>query len=194
MNTVFSFYPGRRHEVTPGRTSVERVAVLLELGERAVKDVRGIEQSGARANRAQHGKQRVRHRDRRERLPPVRIPERDRDQHRERNERHHGEHHGGKTEEEHTDQPLFFLSELNADQFQARFENGEHGTDNTAQRPLRIMLRLPFCRHGLSARSALFWREDFRPGRVAAPAGLLIWTPVRKTPALPGGYGFHRPD
>jgi hypothetical protein len=59
-------------------------------------------------------------------------------------------------------------------------------------RTLRIVLRLPFCRHSLSARSALFWREGFRPGRVAAPAGRISWTPVRKTPAVPGGYGCYR--
>ena len=119
---------GPRHQVSPWRTSIERVAVLLELGDRAVEDVRGIEQAGARANGAKHGNQRVRNRDPRKRLPPVGIPERDRDQHRERDERHHGEHHGGKTEEQYADQPLLFLRELDADQFQASFEYGEHGS------------------------------------------------------------------
>jgi len=62
----FVVLPGRRHEVSPWLTSIESVAVLLELGDRAVEDVGGLEQSGARANGAKHGDQRVRNRDCRE--------------------------------------------------------------------------------------------------------------------------------
>ena len=163
--------PGRPHEVSPQCCQVllECVAVLLELGKRAVEDVRRIDQAGARAKGAKHGNQRVRDRDPRKGLPPVRVPERDGDQHGERNERHHGEHHGGKAEKEHADQPLLFLSEFYADQFQACFENGEHGADNAAQRPLRIVLRVPVCRHGLSARSALFLARRFPAGSCSRP-------------------------
>jgi hypothetical protein len=57
---------------------------------------------------------------------------------------------------------------------------------------LRIVLRLPFCRHGLSARSALFFARRFPAGSHSRAGRSDKLDAGQENPAVPGGYGFYR--
>src|SRR6266702_3476915 len=144
-------------------------AVFLELVERGFEDHWRVVQAAAGPQRTDHRRDRVDDRDARERLPPVSVPEGNRDQRSQRDQRHRCEHHGGQPHEEHYQQPVLFFGPLDADQFEPRLQDRKERTENAPQWPAVPALR--FCiDHGFSVLRARMREEG--ADRARAPVRL----------------------